>query len=247
MKPVFTRKRTAAIFFDVHGTLIRRESNWRQGFEEALGEFVSRLADGKGTAREAANRYWRALGGGRSGTPAGTCTRRQHLKAMKSALAELDVPVTPSFLASLYRRTRALSASRPVAAPGARNALAALSRHYRLGIISNSSLESLKEALAQTGLDRFFAGDAIFTPAQTGFRKPDRRLFRAALSAFGIRPDQSVMVGDSRHRDVEGAVRCGMNAIHLHRRNKKTGRPKRRKPTVLVLSRFRQLLRRFET
>lgn len=247
MKPVFTRKRTAAIFFDVHGTLIRRESNWRQGFEDALGEFVSRLADGKGTPQTAADRYWRVLGSGRTGKAAKAPGRRQHFRAMKIALAELDVPVTPSFLASLYRRTRTLAVRQPVAAPGARAALAKLARHYRLGIISNSNREALQDVLARTGLDRFFGNEARFTSAQTGWRKPDRRLFRTALTAFGIKPEQAVMVGDSWHRDVQGAVRCGMNAIHLHKRNKKTGRHKGRKPTVLVLSRFAQLSRRFET
>lgn len=246
MKPAFTRKRTRAVFFDVHGTLIKRERNWRQGFEQAIGEFVSRLADSKGTPQEAAERYWRALRNRRSRKAAASPDRRRHLRAMKVALAGLDIPLTPSFLASLYRRTRTLSARQPVAAPGARAALGKLARHYRLGIISNSNRDALADALARTGLDRFFDKEAIFTSAQTGWRKPDRRLFRTALGAFGIKPDQAVMIGDSWQRDVLGSVRCGMNAVHLHKRNKKTGRRKRRNPTVLALSRFDQLTRWFD-
>lgn len=250
-QPSFPAGRIKAVFFDVQGTLVDREAAWRDAFAEALGEFAGRW-DGEGfsaeEASEAADRYRRALRAvGRSGGSGRTGPgRRGRLAAMKIALAATPVPVTPSFLASLYRRTRSLVPHHPAPAPGARDALARLARRYRLGIISNASRPRVAALLAGAGLDGFFPAGSVFVPSRRGRGKPGRQLFRAALAAFAVRPGQAVMVGDSWRKDVLGAVRCGMHAVHLAPGNKKTGRWRRRKPAVARVARFKDLVRLLE-
>lgn len=244
MKPVFTRKRIKAVFFDVQGTLIDRERSWRKAFEKAVEEFAGRWDDGEFSPKKAADRYWRALMAANRGKEGSF--RRKQLSAMKAAFSGAPVPVTSGFLDSLYRRTHALVTEHPVSSPGAREALARLSRHYRLGIISNSPRSRLDPLLSGAGLDEFFGKDAVFVPAGRGRGKPGKALFRRALATFGIQPGRAVMVGDSWRKDVQGAIRCGIHAVHLNKANKKTGRHRRRKPTVVLLTRFSQLERLFE-
>jgi putative hydrolase of the HAD superfamily len=45
------------------------------------------------------------------------------------------------------------------------------------------------------------------------YRKPDPRLFAAALAALGVRADQAVYVGNDMYHDVFGAQQAGMRAI----------------------------------
>ncbi len=60
-------------------------------------------------------------------------------------------------------------------------------------------------------------GRAISNPSSSraiiGFRKPDLRLFQAALAALQVRPEQAVFVGNDRYRDVLGARQAGMKTI----------------------------------
>ncbi len=61
------------------------------------------------------------------------------------------------------------------------------------------------------GLHGYF--DPIIISGNYGFRKPDARLFRAALEGLQISPDQAVFIGNDRYRDVFGAKQAGMRTI----------------------------------
>ena len=56
-----------------------------------------------------------------------------------------------------------------------------------------------------------------FTPiiisADYGYRKPDPRLFQAALTKLQVCPEQAIFVGNDRFRDVLGARQVGMKTI----------------------------------
>lgn len=255
------RGRIRAVFFDVQGTLVDREGGWKAAFAEALGEFAGRWEKGDFSPEDAADRYAAALrsgdgarsgGGARRSRSAGSSrslrmSKRRHLAAMKAALAGSPFDVTPSFLASLYRRTKALASRHPVAAPGAGDVLGRLSRRYRLGIISNSPRERVMQLLSGAGLDGHFDDGSVFVPAGRGQGKPGKRIFRTALAAFRIKPGQAVMVGDSWRKDVLGARRLGMHAVHVRPGRAGTGSRKarllKRRPAVVRIAGLRQLLR----
>jgi HAD superfamily hydrolase (TIGR01549 family) len=96
--------------------------------------------------------------------------------------------------------------------------LTELSRRYRLGMVANTDGKpGLKRRRVEgSGLAGFFeviivAGDDV--PEV----KPDPRPFRAAADALGVRPEESVMVGDHPRNDVEGAKKAGMKAVLVGR------------------------------
>jgi putative hydrolase of the HAD superfamily len=74
---------------------------------------------------------------------------------------------------------------------------------------------SLPGVLAGIGLGGML--DAVVTSAEAGARKPDRRIFEAALGAVRCRPDRALLVGDSLEIDVAGGRAAGIRSILLDR------------------------------
>jgi putative hydrolase of the HAD superfamily len=82
----------------------------------------------------------------------------------------------------------------------------------RLGIVSNSD-GRVEEALAAAGIrDRF---EVVLDSAVVGVEKPDPAIFRAALTALGIAPEEALYVGDLYEVDVVGARAAGIEAVLL--------------------------------
>ena len=67
------------------------------------------------------------------------------------------------------------------------------------------------------GLEKHFE---IFTPQETKFLKPDPRAFLCPLEKFGVKPEETMMVGDELERDLIPAKNLGMEAILIDRENK---------------------------
>ena len=114
----------------------------------------------------------------------------------------------PLFLAEMQR---GISRKRLVPFPQTREILAALKTRYRLAVVSDAqSVYGLPE-LRAVGLAEYFA--PIIISGDYGYRKPDRRLFQAALTELNVRPEQAIFVGNDRFRDVQGARQLGMKTI----------------------------------
>ncbi len=91
------------------------------------------------------------------------------------------------------------------------------SRGYRLGLISNTSDDTtVQQLIDRDGLRPFF--ETIVTSAALGIRKPDRRIFQAALDRLQVRPAAAAMVGDTLEADVLGANQVGLYSIWITRR-----------------------------
>jgi putative hydrolase of the HAD superfamily len=84
----------------------------------------------------------------------------------------------------------------------------------RIVVASNWDV-SLAEVLERTGLAP--ALDGVVTSAAAGARKPDARLFEAALRVARCDPGEAVHVGDSVANDVEGARAAGLRAVLVDR------------------------------
>ena len=52
---------------------------------------------------------------------------------------------------------------------------------------------------------------------EVGWRKPRRDIFDAALERLGVRPEESLFVGDRADMDVLGAQQIGMDAAWINR------------------------------
>jgi FMN phosphatase YigB (HAD superfamily) len=85
---------------------------------------------------------------------------------------------------------------------------------YRLGLISDTSLTPgrvLKEFMESDGLLEHFS--ALTFSDETGFSKPDPRMFTSTLGALSAEPAQAAHVGDTPRTDIKGARDVGMVAI----------------------------------
>jgi HAD superfamily hydrolase (TIGR01509 family) len=82
----------------------------------------------------------------------------------------------------------------------------------RLGIVSNSD-GRVEEALDASGLRDYF--DVVIDSSLVGVEKPDPAIFRAALDALGIGPEEALYVGDLYEVDVVGARAAGIEAVLL--------------------------------
>ncbi len=87
---------------------------------------------------------------------------------------------------------------------------------YKLGLISNIGwpvpISMRKE------MDEMF--DVVTYSLTHGMRKPHQAIFHDTLNQLGIRPRESVHVGDDYGADIVGAKNAGMHAIHVQREEK---------------------------
>jgi HAD superfamily hydrolase (TIGR01549 family) len=116
-------------------------------------------------------------------------------------------------LALMYRDTYR---ARRRAVAGAAQLLAAVTRHARIGIVSNNIRDEQEEKLQICGLDPFV--DALVVSEEAQVSKPDPGIFRIALDLLQVEPARAVMVGDSWAADVVGARAAGIPAIWFNPR-----------------------------
>ena len=88
---------------------------------------------------------------------------------------------------------------------------------YRLGVVSNWDTR-LRSICTGIGLDRLV--DFIVISAEVGARKPDPRIFEAALRQAGVDPSEAVHIGDLAEEDAEGARRAGVRPLLIDRQKR---------------------------
>jgi putative hydrolase of the HAD superfamily len=84
----------------------------------------------------------------------------------------------------------------------------------KLGVVSNFDTR-IYTVMQSLGILEFF--DAVTTSSETGFCKPDREIFEAAVRALNVMPSETVLVGDSLRDDVEAGIRAGLQALLIDR------------------------------
>jgi len=87
-------------------------------------------------------------------------------------------------------------------------------RGLQLGLISNIE-QNMTATLDKLGLAAKL--DIIVTSQDAGFTKPNPGIFQYALKKSGVKPDESVYVGDQYQVDMVGAKGAGMKGILLDR------------------------------
>jgi len=207
-----------ALLFDVNGTLIDIETDeWMEEAYRAIAHFLTYqgIALHRGKVRDL---YFQIM--------------KEQFAASKETYPEFDVVAVwrevlrrnateytrslepekllqmPLFLAELQR---GISRKRLAAFPGTREVLAPLKTRYQLAIVSDAQSAYGLSELRAVGLAEYFA--PIVVSGDYGYRKPDARLFQAALTELQIRPEEAIFVGNDRFRDVHGARQVGMKTI----------------------------------
>lgn len=85
---------------------------------------------------------------------------------------------------------------------------------YKLGLISDTSLTPgrvLKEFMERDGLLRHFS--VLTFSDETGYCKPDRRMFLQTLAGLNADVAEAAHIGDTPRTDIAGAQSVGMIAI----------------------------------
>ncbi|MHB8252638.1 MAG: HAD family hydrolase [Acidiferrobacter sp.] len=98
--------------------------------------------------------------------------------------------------------------------PGVIDVLERLRSSYRMGIVSDAQWSYALSEMRAVGLGNYF--DPIIISANSGFRKPDKRIFAEALEVMNLKPSQAIYVGNDMYRDIYGASRAGIKTIFVH-------------------------------
>ena len=85
------------------------------------------------------------------------------------------------------------------------------SRGYKLGIITNGSVEAQKAKLLESGL--LARVDEALISEEEQLRKPDQRIFALAAERLGVTTAECVFVGDNPETDIGGAYNAGMKTV----------------------------------
>ncbi len=118
------------------------------------------------------------------------------LDAVAAALGRMEIDIPPDVI------------------PGAGEALADLSRRYRLAIVSDAIVTpgaNLRRLLEVHGLRDYFTGFAFSD--EVGHSKPHRAMFEAAARQMGVAIEEMVHLGDRDHNDIKGPQALGMKAV----------------------------------
>jgi putative hydrolase of the HAD superfamily len=207
-----------AVLFDVNGTLIDIETDeWMEEAYRALGHFLS--YQGISLRRwQVRDLYFQIMkeqfAASKERHPEFDVVAvwREVLNRCATAFTRLLPPENllqmPLFLAQMQR---GISRKRLVAFPRTREILAQLKTKYGLAVVSDAqSVYGLPE-LRAAGLAEYFA--PIVISGDYGYRKPDVRLFQAALAGLKVSAGEAVFVGNDRIRDIQGARQAGMKTI----------------------------------
>lgn len=98
-------------------------------------------------------------------------------------------------------------------------ALAQLSKHYRLYFVTNGNALVQRGRFQKSPVMRYI--DDFFISGEIGFEKPDIRYFEAVFSKIpDFAPQKTLLVGDSPTSDLAGAIRVGIDSCYVHRRGK---------------------------
>ena len=193
---------TRALLFDFGGTLDAEGVPWKERFYRILGE------EGLAVPREEFEPAFYGACDCLEGTIGEAAGFRELVGRVASGLAERlgQDPERLRRVGDRFAENALAQLSRSAAL------LSRLSERYRLGIVSNF-YGNLRAVCEEVGLAPSIG--AAIDSTVVGCKKPDARIFRAALDALGAEPAEAVFVGDSPSRDMAGAKALGMRHVWL--------------------------------
>ena len=98
--------------------------------------------------------------------------------------------------------------------PCAKSLLNALSKNYKLGLISNFTYAPVIYAgLRKLKINSYF--NAVLVSEALGWRKPHRKIFEAVLKKLNVKNYETVYIGDSPLEDIKGAKSLGIHTIFI--------------------------------
>ncbi len=93
-----------------------------------------------------------------------------------------------------------------------------LSQKYTLHIITNGFIEVQHKKINNAKIAHFFK--TVTNSEMAGEKKPHQQIFQHALSLAQAHKAESIMIGDSMHADVQGALDFGIKALFCNHNDK---------------------------
>ena len=205
------------VIFDLGSTLIRFNGEWGKVVSEAHVALVDQLQrdglqmDGRAVASEF-RRQMEIYYHDRESDFIEVTTAF----VLRQVLAESGHPeVSDEVIRLALERMYRLTEDHWSPMPGVYAVLEALRREgLRLGLISNAGNEAnVHRLIDRASLRPYF--DPILISAALGLRKPNPALFEIVIQAWGLSPEEAVMIGDTLGADILGAQNAGMHQIWL--------------------------------
>ena len=125
--------------------------------------------------------------------------------------------------------------------PGAEEALASLSKKYRLFITSNGTAKVQNKRLDSAGIRKYF--EAIFISQDIGINKPDKGFFKYCFAHVpGFDPTKAMIVGDSPSSDITGGQNAGISTCWINPKHRAYSRPNKPDYEIEDLTQLEALL-----
>ena len=204
---------TTDIFFDLDHTLWDFERNSALTFEKILEEhrIAVSVAGFLEVYREINLKYWKLY------REEKISQEKLRYERLKDTFDTLSYPVENAMIHTL---SEAYIAQLPVYTHLFKDTidiLEYLKPHYKLHIITNGFKEVQNRKLNGANIRHYFRH--IIHSETVGVKKPNPRIFEYALKKASVKPQHTVMIGDSLEADILGAKNVGMKTIHLNRHN----------------------------
>lgn len=84
----------------------------------------------------------------------------------------------------------------------------------QIGVCSDLTAYIQHRKLRKLGIGQYV--DAIVTSEEAGAEKPASIIFQMILDKLKVKPNETLFVGDSLKKDVEGAIAMGLDACWFH-------------------------------
>jgi YjjG family noncanonical pyrimidine nucleotidase len=201
------------IFFDLDHTLWDHDTNSRLALEEVYQSFglqeigIASCDDFNTTFKETNFQLWDKYEAGQINQ---SQLRYQRFRLVFNKLGvhnhDLCDTISESYMEISTKKSNLL--------PNAQETLKYLQPKYPLHIITNGfdEVQSVKMEVGQ--ITHFFR--EIITSQNSGYKKPDSRIFEYALKKVGAFAGECLMIGDSFQSDIVGATRAGIDAVFFN-------------------------------
>jgi HAD superfamily hydrolase (TIGR01549 family) len=97
------------------------------------------------------------------------------------------------------------------------NALATLEYFHNIpkAIITNGPSDMQWAAIHKVGLADLFKTIIVSGDADVAIRKPNPNIFHLACERLGVLPENVLMIGDNVEADIQGAIKAGLQGLHV--------------------------------
>lgn len=88
------------------------------------------------------------------------------------------------------------------------------SKNKRVYLLTNAQRGFTAPEIKMLGIEKYFDGIIISSDEYTC--KPDKYFYNVLFERYGVKPEESIMIGNDCHSDIMGAYGVGMDSLYIH-------------------------------